>query len=72
MRQTQKKRRKNRDEKRKKVENNAKEWKRIKIFIIVRMIRHREIRGNEDDDAERLYEIIRLAITIINHSESYR
>lgn len=71
MRQTQKKRRKNRDEKRKRIENNVKGWKRIRIFIIVRMIRHREIRSNEDD-AERLCEIIRLAITIINHSESYR
>lgn len=43
------------------------------IFIIVRMICHREIRGNDNEgDAERLREIIRLAATIIDHSESYR
>lgn len=42
------------------------------IFIIVRMIRHRAIRGNDNEgDAERLREIIRLAATIIDHNESH-
>lgn len=47
---------KNKDGKRKRVRDNAREWKKIRIFIIVRVIRHRVIRGddNGDDDAERL------------------
>lgn len=47
---------KNRDGKRKRVRDNAREWKKVRIFIIVRVIRHRVIRGddNGDDDAERL------------------
>lgn len=49
------------------------EEKRMKIFIIVRVIRHRGFRGNDDeDDAERPREIIRLAVTIIDHNESHR
>lgn len=56
-----------------KLRDNARGWKRVDIFIIVRMIRHHEIRGNGDEsDAERLREIIRLVVTIIDHSESHR
>lgn len=44
------------------------------IFIIVRVIRHREISATieDEDDAERLREIIRLVVTIIDRSESHR
>lgn len=67
------KRRKNRDGKQKRVRDNAKERKRVRIFIIVRVIRRREIRGDDNgDDAERLREIIRLAVTIIDHNELHR
>lgn len=56
-----------------KLRDNARGWKRVDIFIIVRMIRHHEIRGNGDEsDAERLREIIRLVVTIIDRSESHR
>lgn len=45
----------------------------MKIFIIVRVIRHRGFRGDDDEgDAERPCEIIRLAVTIIDRSESHR
>lgn len=49
------------------------ERKKKRIFIIVRVIRYRGIPGNDNEgDAERPREIIRLAITIIDHSESRR
>lgn len=55
MRETQK-RRKNRDGRRKRIKDNARGWKRVGVFIIVRVIRHREIRGNDaEDDAVRVY-----------------
>lgn len=42
-------------------------------FIIVRVVRYRGIRGNDNEgDVERPREIIRLATTIIDHSESHR
>lgn len=63
-----KKWKKNRDGKRERVRDNARGWKRVKIFIIVRVISHREIRGGDNEDgAERLREVIRLAVTIIDH-----
>lgn len=46
--------------------------KRVKIFIIVRVISHREIRGGDNEDgAERLREVIRLAVTIIDPQASH-
>jgi len=57
------------------VRDNARGWKREgkAIFIIVRVIRHRDIRGDDSEgDAERPRKIIRLAATIIDHSESHR
>lgn len=63
-----KKWKKNRDGKRERVRDNARGWKRVKVFIIVRVISHREIRGGDNGDgAERLREVIRLAVTIIDH-----
>lgn len=63
--------REDRDGQRKRMRDCARERKGI--FIIVRMIRYRGIRDNDNEgDAERPREIIRLATTIIDHSESHR
>lgn len=51
----------------------AQKGEQMKIFIIVRVIRHRGTRGDDDEgDAERPCEIIRLAATIIDQNESHR
>lgn len=58
---------KDRDGQRKRMRDCARESKRI--FIIVRVIRY--IADDNEGDAERPREIIRLATTIIDHSESH-
>lgn len=62
-----------RNERKREIKKEKKEKER-EIFIIVRVIRHRGIRDDDNKgDAVRPREIIRLAATIIDHhSESHR
>lgn len=59
---------------RKRVRDNAKGVEKgTDLYNRPSEIRHREIRGDDNEDgAERLCEIIRLAVTIIDYNESHR